>query len=248
MRKQNTELKHWNTQYFKLGAAVLITVGICAWVIYGLLKPDVTPKYGDFAIDSAVAWLKNADRGNFDVCRKNIVDHDGWFDWFVKDRKIIGSVMERKLNSRRELQKATKGMKRYGLTFISKFSSAPKRKVMEQVTIETDGKKSFKIFSADCPVSYTKSLRPEGVPEKMTERLTRQVEFENTGVVEIFRFVAESNNVKITLSDRVIASNPKISLCVSSTVFTAVKYTSKAANLKFKVTDDGFFIDVKDQN
>jgi len=49
MRKRDTKSKHWqNKQHLKLGAAVLITIGICAWVIYGL-KPEVTPKYGDFA-------------------------------------------------------------------------------------------------------------------------------------------------------------------------------------------------------
>ncbi|MFA7185840.1 MAG: hypothetical protein WC082_13145, partial [Victivallales bacterium] len=73
MRQKGSESKYWRL-YWKQGTAVLVPVGICAGVIYGLLKPDVTPKYGDFAIDSAVAWLENADQGNFDVCKKNIVD------------------------------------------------------------------------------------------------------------------------------------------------------------------------------
>ncbi|MFA6717312.1 MAG: hypothetical protein WCS27_18170 [Victivallaceae bacterium] len=119
--------KVWlDKQYLKLGAAVLITVGICTWVIYGLLKPELTPKYGDFAIDSAVAWLQNADRGNFDVCRKNIVDHDGWFDWFVKDRESLGTIKARNLNARREIAGAAKGMKRYEL----KFNSVPLPSIM----------------------------------------------------------------------------------------------------------------------
>ena len=150
MKQKDTKSRHWqNKQYLKLGIAVLITVGICGWVIYCMLKPEVTPKYGDFAIDSAVAWLENADRGNFDVCRKSIVDRDGWFDWFVKDRESLGTIKARSLVSRREVPGAAKGMKRYELKFNSKFSVDLEHNITERIIIETDGKKQLKILMAD---------------------------------------------------------------------------------------------------
>ena len=158
---QNKTTSNWqNRQYWKLGIAALIAIGICGWVIYGLMKPKATPAYGDFAIDSAVTWLENADCGNFDVCRKNIVDHDSWFDWFIKDRKSLGKIKVRSLSSRQELPGAAAEMKRYELKFNSRYATMSKlfpismnrehlNNVTERMIIETDGKKLLKVLISD---------------------------------------------------------------------------------------------------
>ena len=134
----------------KTGITVIITIGICCWVVYGLFNPKMTMCYNDFAIDSTVSWLENADRQDFDVCRKNSVDSDGWFDWFMKDRKSLGKVKSRNLTVRQELLDAATGMKRYELKFDSQFSKfSPKGNVSEKMIIETDGRSQFKALSAD---------------------------------------------------------------------------------------------------
>lgn len=143
-----------NKQYLKPGIAILIAIGICGGVIYGLMRPKSTLAYGDFSIDSAIAWLENADRGNFDMCRKSAVDHDGWFDWFVKDRKSLGKIKERSLISRQELPGAAVEMKRYELKFNSQFSCVPKNHATERMVVETDGKKQFKILMTDYWLPY----------------------------------------------------------------------------------------------
>lgn len=151
-KSDNTAAKSFQrTQYLKIGIAVLITVGICGWVTYSLLNPGTTVRYNDFAIDSAVTWLENADRGKFDVCRKNIVNNNGWFGLFIPDRQSLDKVKARSLHFRRKLPRTTKGMKRYELKFNSKFSKIvhPKSEVTERMIIETDGGKQFKVLIAD---------------------------------------------------------------------------------------------------
>ena len=134
----------------KTGITVIITIGICCWVVYGLFNPKMTMRYNDFAIDSAVNWLENADRQDFEVCRKNSVDSDGWFDWFVTDRKSLGNVKSRSLAVRQELADATDGMKHYELQFDSQFSKLSSRgHVSEQMIVETDGRSQFKVVAAD---------------------------------------------------------------------------------------------------
>ena len=51
-----------NKVLLKTGITLFVAAGLCYWVIYGLLNPKITVRYNDFAIDSAVAWLENADR------------------------------------------------------------------------------------------------------------------------------------------------------------------------------------------
>ena len=138
-----------NKVLLKTGITLFVAAGLCYWVIYGLLNPKITVRYNDFAIDSAVAWLENADRQDFDACRKNIVDSNGWFDWYVQDRKSLGSVKSRSLAVRKELPNVViEGMKRYELKFNSQFSkSSPNRNVSERMIIETDGYTQFKVFA-----------------------------------------------------------------------------------------------------
>lgn len=88
----------------------------------GLLNPETTAKPDDFITASARKWLELADQGKFDECRKNIVDSNGWFDWFERDRKSLGKMESRKFSSRRELQGAGNGLKRYELKFACEFS------------------------------------------------------------------------------------------------------------------------------
>ena len=145
--------------YLKTGIAILITIGICGWVVHGLLNPKITARYNDFAIDSAVSWLENADRQDFDACRKNIVVSNGWFDWFVLDRKSLGKVKSRTLASRNELPGAPFGMKRYELKFD--FS----RSVSERMIIETDGHSLFKVIVVDYRYFRNREILERSVTE-----------------------------------------------------------------------------------
>ena len=150
-------------QILKIGAVALVTIGLCGWVVYRLLYPDTTVQYNDFVIDSAVKWLENADDGDFGECRKDIVDKDGWFDWFVKDRKSLKDLKQRNLLSRSALSGTPAGMKHYELKFDSKFSAMkhPRNKVAERMIIESDGKKQFKVLLADYPrVTFYPVKRP----------------------------------------------------------------------------------------
>ncbi|MFA6101037.1 MAG: hypothetical protein WCV67_04730 [Victivallaceae bacterium] len=137
--------------FLKNGIAVFIAIGICGWVTYGLLNPKITAKYNDSGIDAAAGWLENADRQDFDVCRKSAVDSYGWFDWFVLDRKSLGKVKYRALVSRQDLSGAAGGMKRYELKFGTAFSETPdpESNVFERMVIETDGCSQFKVIAAD---------------------------------------------------------------------------------------------------
>lgn len=53
--------------YLKTGIMLLVTLAICDWVVYGLFFAKTTTRYNDFTIDSAIAWLENADSRNFDT-------------------------------------------------------------------------------------------------------------------------------------------------------------------------------------
>ncbi len=167
----NAAAKKWqNKVHLKTGLALLITVGLCGWVLYGLFNPKITVRYNDFAIDSAIAWLENADRQDFDACRKNIVDSNGWFDWFVPDRKSLGTVKSRNLAVRQELPDAPAGMNRYELKFNSQFSkSAPNSNVSEKMIIETDGHNQLKVLTSDYWFSGGSSWlnRPATADEKL---------------------------------------------------------------------------------
>ena len=58
-------------------------------------------------IDFAIEWQENADDRDFNDCQKDIIDSDGWFDWFVKDRKSLGKLKSRKLIHRRPVSGGT---------------------------------------------------------------------------------------------------------------------------------------------
>ncbi|MDD5596723.1 MAG: DUF4974 domain-containing protein [Victivallaceae bacterium] len=136
-------------QLLKVGIAALFAIVLCSWAAYRWFNPG-TERYNDFVVDSAIDWLENADWGYFDDCRKDIIDKNGWFDWFVKDQKSLGKIKSRKLIHRRYISGGTRGMKRYELKFNSKFSQfSPQCKTIEQMIIETDGKKQFKVLIAD---------------------------------------------------------------------------------------------------
>jgi hypothetical protein len=134
--------------YLKTGIMLLVTLAICGWVIYGLFFAKTATRYNDFTIDSAIAWLENADSRKFDSCRKNIVDTNDWFDWFVKDRKSLGDVKSRALSVRQDSPGATAGMKRYELKFGTQFSKS-RGNVSERLLVETDGQRQFKVILAD---------------------------------------------------------------------------------------------------
>ncbi|MDD5596722.1 MAG: hypothetical protein PHV82_02180 [Victivallaceae bacterium] len=157
-------------QLLKVGIAALFAIVLCSWAAYRWFSPG-TERYNDFAVDSAVVWLENADKGDFDDCRKDIIDKNGWFDWFVKDRKSLGTIKARNLSSRRELPGAAKGMKRYELKFDSKFSfmTHPKSRFTERMIIETDGKKQFKVLMVYLSVSgnFAKIKRSATEDEKI---------------------------------------------------------------------------------
>ncbi len=133
--------------YLKTGIALIFTVAICGWVAYGLLNPRMTERYNDFAVDSAVDWLENADHGKFDACNKNITDPDGWFNLYKRDRNSLGKVRSRSLSSREELPAGGSGLKRYELKFGSSFSESPKD-VLEKVIVESDNQSRFSVVNA----------------------------------------------------------------------------------------------------
>ncbi|MFA6715001.1 MAG: hypothetical protein WCS27_06470, partial [Victivallaceae bacterium] len=144
-----------------------------------------TERYNDFAVDSAIDWLENADDGDFDDCRKAVINSNGWFDWFVKDRESLGKLKSRKLLCRQSVSGGTGGMKRYELKFNSKFSfTYPKSKFTERMIIETDGKKQFKVLMIYF-IGYTPRIeRPVTEDEKTlimaaAENIKKQLESRN---------------------------------------------------------------------
>ena len=138
-------------QILKLGIAVLVLIGILSWVGYRWFNPNTKVEYNDFTIDSTIAWLENADAGKFDVCKKDIVDKDGWFDWFQKDRSSLEKLKSRTLIQRQSIPGAPAGMKRYELKFDSKFivMKRPKSKITEKVIVDSNGKDKITLLMAD---------------------------------------------------------------------------------------------------
>ncbi len=142
----------------KLVLMILALTGILTWVGYRFFHPNTKIEYNDFTIDSAITWLDNADAGKFDVCEKDVVDKNGWFDWYKKDRATLKDLKKRSLLQKQTLPGESKGLKRYELTFDSKFSAVTRRnaKVSERVIVESDGKQQFKVCIADYPrLSFT---------------------------------------------------------------------------------------------
>ena len=133
--------------YLKTGIALIATIAICGWAAYGLLNPRLTERYNDFAVDSAVDWLENADHDKFDICSKNITNADGWFSLYKRDRKSLGKIRSRSLSTREELPGAGSGLKRYELKFGTSFSESP-RDVLEQVIVESDNHSRFTVINA----------------------------------------------------------------------------------------------------
>lgn len=137
----------WKKEYLKTGIVALITLVICVWIGYRLLSPRMTERYNDFTIDSAVDWLENADRDKFDRCRENIVDADGWFNLFMRDRKSLGKAQSRSFSVRQDLAAVDNGMKRCELKFGSSFSKS-RTDIQEKLIVESDGNSRFKVINA----------------------------------------------------------------------------------------------------
>jgi len=156
-------------QLLKLSLAALTAVSLCTWVAYRWFYPPSEQTH-DFAIDSAMAWLENADRQKFEVCRKDVVDDSGWFDWFVKDRTSLGKKRFRELYSRQEVPGAAAGRKRYEVKFDVRFQASPGDN-LERVLVETDGAKEFKVCGADYWFSH--GTRYSGLP--LTESKKKQM-------------------------------------------------------------------------
>ncbi len=161
-------------RYLKTGIVALVAIGLCVWVTYRLLYPDATIHYNDFVIDSSITWLENADDGDFDICRKDIVDKDGWFDWFIKDRKSLEKIKSRKLLTRSELPGGTGGIKRYELKFDSNFSMMkhPKSRITERMIVENDGENQFKVLLADYPKVKFEGVERSSLPERDKQQIT----------------------------------------------------------------------------
>ena len=226
MKKDSANIAVRNSRRAKLlknGIAVLITLGVCGWVAYGLLKPKMTERYNDFAIDSAVSWLENADRQDFDACRKSAVDSNGWFDWFTADRKSLGKIKLRNLSSRQELPGASDGdgIKRYELKFGSQFSETANLKiyVFERMIVETDGHGQFKALIADywfsgnlkfseCPVTESEKTRIIAIAEDVWRKIdARNITFFKQTYGEVARqpdyfqwFKGFANEAKVSAS------------------------------------------------
>jgi hypothetical protein len=146
----NGKTKKQIKAYLKNGLALLVAVLICGWVTYKLLNPRMTERHNDFTIDASLDWLEAADHEKFDVCRKNIIDADSWFNLFMLDRKSLDKVKARIFTSRREFPDTGNGLKRYELKFVSNFSESPQgRDIYEQLIVESDNRSQFKVINAD---------------------------------------------------------------------------------------------------
>ncbi len=146
----NSSAKQRRLRLLKIWLTAFAAVGLCVWAVYRCFFNHPSEYADDFTVKSAIAWLKNADAGKFDVCRKNIVDGD-WFTWFEKDRTSLEKNGRRELFQRLEISGASPGMKRYELKFDTRFTmfKNPKSLVTERVLIESDGREKYQVLMAD---------------------------------------------------------------------------------------------------
>jgi hypothetical protein len=149
----------------KIRVAVLscvLLLGI-AYTIYQYMGLNDEYEITDSEALSAAKWLKNADDGNFEECKKNAaVNMDKWFALFKNNRESLGKTVYRRLKSKAVDKKGV-----YKIVFNSSFKNTPK--IHE--TIWTD--KDAKVWQ----VKYSYSRRPfpswrskdTGLPRELTE-------------------------------------------------------------------------------
>ena len=146
-------------QLAKIGAAALTAVSLCCWGIWRWYNPPAE-EYNDFVVASAMDWLQNSDRGNFNDCRKSCINSKDWLECFIKDRKSLGEIQSRIFYYKNQKAKESTKIKLYELKFASKFSKTthPKSQITERIIVKSDGEKEFKVLSCDFWLSKAFSL------------------------------------------------------------------------------------------
>ena len=83
----------------------LLTISLIAGVAlsfyYGLSNMNDN-SIREPTIAAADKWLKNADSLKFDICKETVVDSNGWFEYFKKDRIALGDFKKRNFKIKSE--------------------------------------------------------------------------------------------------------------------------------------------------
>lgn len=124
---------------------VLLIAGIVMSFHYGLSNMNDN-SIREPTIAAADKWLKNADSLKFDVCKETVVDSNGWFEYFKKDRLGLGDFKNRNFKIKSE------GGGSYLLIYdiaLSKKEKTPP--LAEKVTLSRDKSGKYTI----CGVEYS---------------------------------------------------------------------------------------------
>lgn len=106
----------------KLKIAVFCLVAGLAvgFAVYRIFTLDDDYGTDDAEARAALKWLRLADRGNFEECRKNAADPEKWLDLFKKNRESLEKLKSRSLRSKSIDRNGT-----YKIIFNSAFGKAP---------------------------------------------------------------------------------------------------------------------------
>jgi hypothetical protein len=92
---------------------------------------------------------------------------------------------------------------------------------------------------------YNTSSEKSAIIQKINSKKV-SISLDNQGVVNAFESLSKSSGVKIELTDRLAALNPKITLKLKNiSSYSAIKNIARAADLRFRIEDNRVLVDTK---
>ena len=139
---------------------ILLVSGVVLSFYYGFSNMNDN-SIREPTIAAADKWLKNADSLKFDVCKETVVDANGWFEYFKKDRVALGDLRKRNFKIKSE------GSGGY-LLIYDIFLNKKSPPLIEKITLNRDAQGKYTVCGVD--YSYPRGIQVwKGSPYEGTE-------------------------------------------------------------------------------
>ena len=144
----------WRRAKIGLLAALLVAAAVMSFR-YGLSNMNDN-SIREPTIAAADKWLKDADNLKFDICKETVVDSNGWFEYFKKDRIALGDFKKRnfKIKSEGASGDGSSCLLIYEVLLNKKEKTPP---LTEKITLNRDAQGKYTVCGVD--YSYPRGIQ-----------------------------------------------------------------------------------------